>query len=85
MAGKRTCCPQSRPRVAHPPLQIGRSRNVCDQLKALDACVDLRAVEKDPQQVYAGMVDAAGILEDLAKAMLVAGLAKDENTSDAQD
>jgi hypothetical protein len=30
------------------------------------------------------MVDAAGILEDLAKAMLEAGLAKHENTSDAQ-
>jgi hypothetical protein len=39
----------------------------------------------DPQEVYAGMVDAAGILEDLAKDMLEAGLAKDENISDAQD
>jgi hypothetical protein len=41
-------------------------------------------MEKDPQEVYAGMVDAARILEDLAKAMLEAGLAKDENTSNAQ-
>ena len=48
------------------------------------ACVGLLAVEKDPQEVYAGMVDAAGILEDLAKDMLEAGLAKDENISDAQ-
>ena len=48
------------------------------------ARVGLLAVEKDPQEVYAGMVDAAGILEDLAKAMLEGGLARDENTSDAQ-
>ena len=58
--------------------------HVRDQLKALHACVDLLAVEKHPQEVYAGMVDAAGILGDLAKAMLEAGLTKDENTSDAQ-
>jgi len=45
----------------------------------------LLAVEMDPQEVYAGMVDAAGILEDLAKDMLEAGLAKNENISDAQD
>ena len=51
---------------------------------ALYACVGLLAVEKDPQEVYAGMVDAAGILEDLAKAMVEGGLARDENTSDAQ-
>jgi hypothetical protein len=57
---------------------------VRDQLRALYACVGLLAVEKDPQEVCAGMVDAAGILEDLAKAMLEAGLAKDANTSDAQ-
>ena len=58
--------------------------HVRDQLKALYACVGLLAMEKDPQEVYAGMVDAARILEDLAKAMLEAGLAKDENTSNAQ-
>jgi hypothetical protein len=46
------------------------------ELKALHACVGLLAVEKDPQEVYAGMVDAAGILEDLAKAMLEGGLAQ---------
>jgi hypothetical protein len=57
---------------------------VHDKLKALYACVGLLAIEKDPQKVYVGMVDVAGILEDLAKAMLEAGLAKDENTSDAQ-
>ena len=58
--------------------------HVRDQLKALYVCVGLLAMEKDPQEVYAGMVDAARILEDLAKAMLEAGLAKDENTSNAQ-
>ena len=59
--------------------------HVRDQLKALYTCVGLLAVEMDPQEVYAGMVDAAGIPEDLAKDMLEAGLAEDENTSDAQD
>ena len=43
------------------------------------------AVEMDPQEVYAGMVDAAGILQDLTKDMLEAGLAKDEDIGDAQD
>jgi hypothetical protein len=43
----------------------------------------LLAVEMDPQEVYAGMVDAAGILEDLAKDMLEAGLAKDELKTEA--
>jgi hypothetical protein len=62
----------------------GTLAHVRDQLKALYACVGLLAVEKDPQELYAGMVDAADILEDLAKAMLEAGLAKDENTSEAQ-
>ena len=59
--------------------------HVRDQLTALHACMGLLAVEMDPQEVYAGMVDAAGILEDLAKDMLEAGLAKDENINDAQD
>jgi hypothetical protein len=63
----------------------GTLAHVRDQLKTLYACVGLLAVEKDPQEVYAGMVDAANILEDLAKAMLDAGLAKDANISDAQD
>jgi hypothetical protein len=31
------------------------------------------------------MVDAAGILQDLTKDMLEAGLAKDEDIGDAQD
>jgi hypothetical protein len=39
----------------------------------------------DPQEVYAGMLGAAGILQDLAKDMLEVGLAKDKNISDAQD
>jgi hypothetical protein len=59
--------------------------HVHDRLKALHACVGLLAVEMDPQEVYAGIVDAAGILEGLAKDMLEAGLAKDENIGDAQD
>ena len=67
-----------------PTTADGTLAHVRDQLKALHACVGLLAVEMDPQEVYAGMVDAAGILEDLAKAMLEAGLAKDANTSDAQ-
>jgi hypothetical protein len=58
---------------------------VHEQLKALHACVGLLAVEMDPQEVYAGMVDAAGVLQDLAKDMLEAGLAKDEHIGDAQD
>ena len=57
--------------------------HVRDQLKALYTCVGLLAVEMDPQEVYAGMVDAAGILEDLAKDMLEAGLAKDELKTEA--
>jgi hypothetical protein len=52
---------------------------VRDQLRALHACVASWPSRRTP-----GMVDAAGILEDLAKAMLEAGLAKHENTSDAQ-
>ena len=59
--------------------------HVHDQLKALHACVGLLAVEMDSQEVYAGIVDAAGILENLAKEMLEAGLAKDEDIGDAQD
>jgi hypothetical protein len=59
--------------------------HVHDQLKALHACVGLLAVEMDPQEVYTGIVDAAGILENLAKDMLEAGLAKDEDIGDAQD
>jgi hypothetical protein len=59
--------------------------HVRDQLKVLHACVGLLAVVMDPQEVYAGIVDAAGILEDLAKDMLEAGLAKDEGIGDAQD
>jgi hypothetical protein len=39
--------------------------------------VGLLAVERDPQEIYAGMVDAAGMLGDLARAMLEAGLTKD--------
>jgi hypothetical protein len=50
-----------------------------------NACVGLLAVEMDPQEVYAGIVDAAGILENLAKDLLEAGLAKDEDIGDAQD
>jgi hypothetical protein len=57
--------------------------HVHDQLKALHACVGLLAVETDPQEVYAGMVDAAGVLQDLTKDMLEAGLAKDEDIGDA--
>ena len=53
--------------------------HVHDQLKALHASVGLLAVEMDPQEVYAGMVDAAGILQDLTKDMREAGLAKDED------
>lgn len=45
----------------------------------------LLAVEMDSQEVYAGIVDAAGILENLAKEMLEAGLAKDEDIGDAHD
>jgi hypothetical protein len=63
----------------------GTFAHVRDQLKALHACMGLLAVEMDPQEVYAGMVDAAGILEDLAKDMLEAGLAKDDGIGDAQD
>ena len=59
--------------------------HVHDQLKALHASVGLLAVEMDPQEVYTGMVDAAGILQDLTKDMLEAGLAKDEGIGDAQD
>jgi len=59
--------------------------HVRDQLKALHACVGLLVVEMNPQEVYAGMVDAAGILQDLTKDMLEAGLAKDEGIGDAQD
>ena len=58
--------------------------HVHDQLKALHARVGLLAVEMDPQEVYAGMVDAAGILQDLTKDMLEAGLAKDVDIGDAQ-
>src|SRR5215472_14294764 len=63
----------------------GTFAQVHDQLKALHACVGLLAVEMDPQEVYAGMVDAAGVLQDLTKDMLEAGLAKDEDIGDAQD
>ena len=59
--------------------------HVHDQLKALHARVGLLAVEKDPQEVYAGMVNAVGILQDLTKDMREAGLAKDEDIGDAQD
>ena len=58
--------------------------HVHDQLKALHARVGLLAVEMDPQEVYAGMVDAAGVLENLAKDMLEAGLAKKVDIGDAQ-
>jgi len=69
-----------------PPNAVdGTFAHVRDQLKALHACVGLLAVEMDPQEVYTGMVDAASILEDLAKDMLEAGLVKDENISNAQD
>jgi len=63
----------------------GTFAHVRDQLKALHACVGLLAIEMDPQEVYAGMVDAAGILEGLAKDMLEVGLANDESINDAQD
>jgi hypothetical protein len=59
--------------------------HVRDQLKALHARVNLLTVEMDPQEVYAGMIDAAGVLQDLAKDMLEVGLAKDEDIGDAQD
>ena len=59
--------------------------HVHDQLKALHASVGLLAVEMDPQEVYTGMVDAAGILQDLTKDMREAGLAKDKDIGDAQD
>ncbi|MBV8164996.1 MAG: hypothetical protein JOZ91_12105 [Candidatus Eremiobacteraeota bacterium] len=68
-----------------PPTTDGTFAHVRNELKTLYTCVGLLTVEMEPQKVYAGMVDAAGILEDLAKDMLEAGLAKDENTSDAQD
>jgi hypothetical protein len=68
-----------------PPTTDGTFAHARDQLKALYTCVGLLAVEMNPQEVYAGMADAAGILEDLAKDMLEAGLAKDENISDVQD
>jgi hypothetical protein len=68
-----------------PPATDGTFARVRNQLKALDTCMGLLAVDMDPQEVYAGMVVAAGILEHLAKDMLEAGLAKDENISDAQD
>ena len=58
--------------------------HVHDQLKALHACVGLLVVEMNPQEVYAGMVDAAGVLQDLTKDMLEAGLAKDVDIGDAQ-
>jgi hypothetical protein len=67
-----------------PTTADGTFAHVRDKLKALNARVGLLVVQKDPQEVYAGVVDAAVILEDLAKAMLEAGLAKDENTSGAQ-
>jgi hypothetical protein len=69
----------------HPACVHATFAHVHDQLKALHACVSLLAVEMDPQEVYAGIVDAAGILENLAKDMLEAGLAKDEDIGDAQD
>ena len=68
-----------------PPTPDGTFAHVRNQLKALYTCVGLLAAEIDPQRVYAGMVDAAGILEDLAKDMLEAGLAKEEDISDGQD
>jgi hypothetical protein len=68
-----------------PPTTDGTFAHVRNQLKTLYTCVGLLAVETDPQEVYAGIVDAAGILDDLAKDMLEAGLAKDENTSDAHE
>jgi hypothetical protein len=68
-----------------PPTTDGTFAHVRDRLKALYTCVGLLAVEMDPQEVYARMFDAAGILEDLANDMLEAGLAKDENISDVQD
>ena len=68
-----------------PPTTDGTFADVRNQLKALYTCVGLLAVEMDPQKVYAGMVDAAGILKNLAKDMLEAGLAKDEDIGDAQD
>jgi hypothetical protein len=56
---------------------------VRDQLTALYAAVGLLAVERDPQEIYAGMVDAAGMLGDLARAMLEAGLTKDDEQGGA--
>jgi hypothetical protein len=85
MGGKRTCCPPVTASGGTPPTTDGTFAHVRNQLKALYTCVGVLAVEMDPQEVYAGMVDAAGVLEDLAKDMLKAGLAKDENISDAQD
>jgi hypothetical protein len=68
-----------------PTIVYATFAHVHDQLKALHACVGLLAVEMDPQEVYAGIVDAASILENLAKDMLEAGLVKDEDIGDAQD
>ena len=85
MAGKRACCPPVAASGGTPTTVDATFAHVHDQLKALHACVGLLAVETDPQEVYAGMVDAAGILQDLTKDMLEAGLAKDDNISDAQD
>jgi hypothetical protein len=56
---------------------------VRDRLTALYAAVGLLAVERDPQEIYAGMVDAAGILGDLARAMLEVGLTKDDEQGGA--
>jgi hypothetical protein len=63
----------------------GTFAHLRNRLKALHGCVGLLAIEMDPQEVYAGMVDAAGILEELAKDMREAGLAKDEKLSDPPD
>jgi len=65
-----------------PPVQAWGGKDntlahVRDQLQALATCAGLAAVEQNTQEVYQSMVDMAGILEDLAKSMLVAGLAKD--------
>jgi hypothetical protein len=56
---------------------------VRDQLTALYAAVGLLAIERDPQEIYAGMVDSAGMLGDLARAMLEAGLTKDDEQGSA--
>jgi hypothetical protein len=56
---------------------------VRDQLAALYAAVGLLAFERDPQEIYAGMVDAAGILGDLARAMLETALAKNDEQGEA--